>query len=144
MACWHKIVDPAAFALDIATYQILPIELVNLMAIVLPWLELTAALMLLVGFRARAASLLMTGMMLMFTLAVSLALARGLDMSCGCFASQGINEDPVSWRTILRDATWLALSVYVLLFDHAPLGVDRWLGRRAAGASRVVGRRSSL
>ena len=140
LACWHKIVDPAAFALDIATYQILPLESVNLMAIVLPWVELAAGLMLLVGLRTRAAALLVTGMLLMFTLAVSLALAKGLDMSCGCFASQGVNDDPISWRTILRDSSWLVLSIYLLLFDRAPLGVDRWLRRRPAGPRGAGGR----
>jgi hypothetical protein len=35
-ACWHKILQPAAFALDIATYQILPLGLVNPLAIVCP------------------------------------------------------------------------------------------------------------
>ena len=132
VACWHKILDPAAFALDVATYQILPLEVVNLAAILLPWVELAAGLMLLVGFRTRAAALLVSGMLLTFTLALGLALLRGLDMSCGCFASQGIDQDPISWRTLARDGAWLALSLYVLVFDRAPLGVDGRLGRSAS------------
>jgi uncharacterized membrane protein YphA (DoxX/SURF4 family) len=130
LACWHKILEPAAFALDIATYQILPLGLVNLLAIVLPWAELAAGLMLLFGFRTRAAALLMAGMMAMFTVAIATAVAKGLDMSCGCFASQGASEDPISWRTILRDASWLLLAVYVFIFDRRPLGLDRLFGRR--------------
>jgi putative oxidoreductase len=133
-ACYHKLLEPGSFALDIATYQILPLSLINFMAIVLPWIELVAGVMLLLGFRTRAAALLMSGMMFMFTVAISIAVAKGLDMSCGCFASQGATEDPISWRTILRDASWLALSLYVLIFDHTPLGVDRGLayGRLSA------------
>ena len=50
-ACWHKILEPGSFALDIATYQILPLGLVNLMAITLPWVELAAGVMLIVGVR---------------------------------------------------------------------------------------------
>jgi uncharacterized membrane protein YphA (DoxX/SURF4 family) len=130
LACWHKLQEPAAFALDIATYQILPLGLVNLLAIVLPWVELAAGLMLLVGFRTRAAALLVAGMMIMFTVAIAIAVAKGLDMSCGCFASQGAAEDPISWRTILRDTSWLLLAVYVFIFDRRPLGLDRWFGRR--------------
>jgi uncharacterized membrane protein YphA (DoxX/SURF4 family) len=131
LACWHKLWDPGSFALDIATYQILPLSLVNLMAITLPWLELTAGSMLLMGLRARAAALLVAGMMVMFTVAIALALNKGLDMSCGCFASQAAAEDPISWRTILRDLGWLSLTTYVAVFDRLPLGLDRWLGRRA-------------
>jgi uncharacterized membrane protein YphA (DoxX/SURF4 family) len=135
-ACWHKILEPAAFALDIATYQILPLGLVNPLAIVLPWVELAAGLMLLLGFRTRAAALLVAGMMVMFTVAIAIAVAKGLDMSCGCFASQGSAEAPISWRTILRDLSWLLLAAYVFIFDHRPLGLDRLLGGHKNAAAQ--------
>jgi putative oxidoreductase len=125
-ACYHKLWEPGSFALDIATYQILPLYLINLMAIVLPWIELVAGVMLLLAFRTRAAALLVSGMMLMFTIAISIAVAKGLDMSCGCFAAQGATDDPISWRTVLRDTGWLTLALYVLIFDHTPFGLDRW------------------
>ena len=134
MACWHKILEPGSFALDIATYQILPLSLVNPMAIALPWVELASGVMLVVGFRGRAAASLVAGMMLMFTVAISIAVAKGLDMSCGCFASQGALEDPISWRTILRDLGWLALALYVVVFDRRPLGVDLLFERRREGS----------
>ena len=130
LACWHKLLDPGAFAIDIATYQILPLDLVNPLAIVLPWVELASALLLVLGLRSRAAALLVAGMMTMFTVAIVVAIAHGLDMSCGCFASQGAAEDPISWRTILRDLSWLMLALYVVLLDRRPLGLDRWLARR--------------
>ncbi len=125
IASWHKLANPGAFAVDIATYQIVPLVLVNAMAITLPWVELAAGVMLMVGFRTRAAALLIAGMMLMFTVAIAIAVGKGLDMSCGCFASQGAAEDPISWLTIARDTGWLALALYVLLLDRRPLGIDR-------------------
>jgi putative oxidoreductase len=128
LACWHKLTDPGAFALDIATYQILPLALINPMALVLPWVELLAGIMMLIGFRTRPAALLIAGMMAIFLVAISLALGKGLEMSCGCFASQGAAEDPISWRTIVRDSGWLLLALYVLLLDRRPLGLDRiWM-----------------
>jgi putative oxidoreductase len=130
LACWHKLLDPGAFAIDIATYQILPLGLVNPMAIVLPWVELAAALLLILGWRTRAAALLVTAMLGMFTVAIVIAVGKGLDMACGCFASQGAAEDPISWRTILRDAGWLLLALYVLVADRKPLGLDRMLAPR--------------
>ncbi len=136
-ACGHKIVHPEAFALDIATYQTLPLGLVNLLAIVLPWVELAAGLMLVLGFRTRAATLLVAGMMVMFTVAIAVALAKGLDMSCGCFASQGSAEDPISWRTVLRDLSWLVLAGYVFFFDRRPFGLDRLLHRRKQAANQI-------
>lgn len=130
VAAWHKVAVPHSFAVDVATYGILPLALVNLMAIILPWLEIVAGLMLLAGLRTRAAALLVTGMVAMFLGALAIALARGLDMSCGCFASQGAGDDPISRLTVLRDLTWLALSLLVLLGDRGLVGVDRWLERR--------------
>jgi putative oxidoreductase len=130
LACHHKIIHPQAFAVDIATYEILPLGLVNMMAIILPWIELAAGVMLIIGWRTRSAALLVTGMMMVFTIAISMALHKGLDMSCGCFASQGAVEDPISWRTIVRDSGWLLLGAYVLVFDRKPIGVDGWLARR--------------
>ncbi len=110
--------------MDVATYGILPLGLVNLVAITLPWIEVAAGLMLLLGWRTRPASLLVAGMMLVFIAALTIALARGLDMSCGCFASQGAEEDPISYLTVLRDLGWLALSVLVLVADRGLFGLD--------------------
>jgi uncharacterized membrane protein YphA (DoxX/SURF4 family) len=130
-ACIHKVAYPGSFALDIATYDILPLSLVNLMAVTLPWMELAAGLMLVAGFRVRGAALVTAGMMVMFIVAIALALAKGLDMSCGCFASQSAAEsDPISELTILRDIGWLAIAVYVFFFDRNAIGIDGWLSRR--------------
>lgn len=129
-ACVHKIADPAAFAVDVATYGILPLWAVNAVAHVLPWVEALSAAMLVLGLRVRAAALLVAGMMVIFLAALSVALAKGLDMSCGCFASTGAAEDPISSLTLSRDAAWLALALYVLFLDRRPLGLDRLLDRR--------------
>jgi uncharacterized membrane protein YphA (DoxX/SURF4 family) len=125
LACWHKILNPNSFAVDIATYQVLPLALVNPLAIVLPWVELATGIMLVIGLRTRVASLLAALMLATFTLAIAVAVAKGLDVACGCFASTGAVEDPISWRTIVRDTIWLLLALYVLWFDRQPLGLDR-------------------
>lgn len=130
LACWHKILHPEMFALDVATYQILPLWAVNATAIVLPWVELGAGLMLVAGFKARAGAVLVSGMMVVFIVALGIALANGLDMSCGCFASQGAEEDPISYMTVLRDLGWLALGLYVVFLDRVPLGLDSWMEKR--------------
>ncbi len=122
-AAVHKVADPAAFALDVATYEILPLGLVNLTAITLPWIEIVAGALLLAGLRVRPAAIVVAALMAVFLLALVLALVRGLDMSCGCFASQAAESDPISWRTVLRDLVWLAMAVHVAVFDRARLSV---------------------
>ncbi|MEW6338068.1 MAG: MauE/DoxX family redox-associated membrane protein [Acidobacteriota bacterium] len=133
-AAWHKIVAPGSFALDVATYDILPLALVNVAAITLPWIEIVAGALLLLGFRTRAASVLVGGMMVLFLAALVVALARGLDMSCGCFASQGAEENPISWLTAARDLAWLALNLLVLVADRGRVGLDGWLERKTEDA----------
>ena len=125
-ACYHKIIDPGTFAIDVDTYAILPLDTVNLVALVLPWIELAAGLMLVLGLRTRAGALLVAGMMAVFTLAVAIALAKGIDISCGCFASKG---DPISRKTLARDLSWLLLALYVLAVDRCPVGLDRLLSK---------------
>ncbi len=139
MACFHKLLHPDVFALDVATYQFLPLWAINGFALVLPWVELLTGIMLVIGFRVRAASLLVALMMVSFLISLLWALQLDLDMSCGCFASQGATQDdPISWRTIVRDGVWLVQALYVLFFDRAPLGVERLVNavrkRRAAQA----------
>lgn len=130
LACFHKIAHPGAFAVDVATYQFLPLALVNLFAIVLPWTELAAGACLVSGLRARSAALLIALMMAAFIIALAWAMHLHLEMSCGCFASQGAAEDPISWRTVVRDTIWLLMAVYVLLLDRNPIGLERLLARR--------------
>lgn len=130
-ACLHKIADPHAFAVDIATYDILPLGLINLAAVTLPWVELAAGILLLTGYRVRAGALVVTVMMVIFLAALVIALGRGLDMSCGCFASQGAEEDPISRLTVLRDLVWLGLAWFVVVCDDGRLGIDHGLARRS-------------
>jgi len=124
-AAVHKIADPGAFALDVATYQFLPLPLINLFALGLPWVEVLAGAMLVLGLRVRAAALLVALMMVAFLIALGHALHAGLDLSCGCFASGGAAADPISWRTLVRDGLWLLLALYVLALDRRPIGVER-------------------
>jgi len=135
LACYHKILHPDQFALDVATYQFLPLALVNVFAVTLPWVELGSGAMLVAGWKSRAAALLVALMMAAFMVALASALDRGLDMSCGCFASSAVAEDdPISFMTLVRDGVWLLLAMYVLCFDRRSVGLDRLLVRKGIGA----------
>lgn len=141
LACYHKIVHPDQFALDVATYEFLPLATVNLFAIMLPWVELGAGLLLVAGWKSRSAALLVVIMMISFIVALSSALSRGLDMSCGCFASNAVTEeDPISGMTLVRDGIWLAMAVYILVFDRNPLGLSRlhdWLVKGSSKGTQI-------
>ncbi len=82
-----KIGDPQAFAAQIHNFRLAPIWSENLIAVWLPWIEVLAGGGLIVGVRRGAASWLTAAMMVLFTVAVAQAWARGLDIECGCFGT---------------------------------------------------------
>lgn len=110
-----KIHDPAAFAAAIANYQAFPDASVNLIATVVPALELLGALALLTPWR-RGGALLLASLLLGFTVLLAVSLARGLDLSCGCFgaADEANTSERVSPLHLLRNLGLLALAGLVL------------------------------
>jgi uncharacterized membrane protein YphA (DoxX/SURF4 family) len=117
----HKIINPGSFGLDIATYDILPLYLINIVAIILPYLEIVSGILIIIGPFQKEASILITGMMTVFLIALIIAIYKGIDASCGCFASQSVEEDPISYKTVIRDILWLLIALYVLFFDREPI-----------------------
>jgi len=86
-AALPKIGDPQSFALAVHYFRIVPVPLENLVAVALPWVELVAGLALVLGVRAREGGIVVTAMMVVFIAAVAAAVARGLDIECGCFGT---------------------------------------------------------
>jgi uncharacterized membrane protein YphA (DoxX/SURF4 family) len=86
-AALSKIGEAAEFARQIHRLRFAPLGLENLLAITLPWVELVAALAILSGVEARAGALLAAGLMSVFVVVVVAAMARHLDVECGCFGT---------------------------------------------------------
>jgi uncharacterized membrane protein YphA (DoxX/SURF4 family) len=112
-ASFDKILHPDAFAQGVYNYRLLPVVLLHPLALYLPWLELTAGLALILGLHRRGAALLSGLMLGGFMVAIGAALARGLDISCGCFNTAGGHA--VGLSLLLRDAALLAGSLALLL-----------------------------
>ena len=113
-----KILNPDLFAETVYNYQILPDILINLTALVLPWLELVLGLMLVVGIWLPGAVLLSTLLLLAFSGTLIFNMTRGLNISCGCFSTEP-STDPITWWTVLRDAFILAPAGYLLFANRA-------------------------
>jgi len=124
----EKIADPASFGLSIGNYRILPDSLVPVPATVLPWVELLCGLGILFGILVRGGSLIVSLLLVIFTLAVLSAILRGLDISCGCF-SQDAQEAVLGWGKVWENLGLLFASLVLLYAGEGPLSLRRYLQR---------------
>ncbi len=108
-----KLADPAGFALEIDNYRILPALLVGPLAVIVPVLELVIAAALLSGVHVAGAAFIAGGMLLTFAGAMIQAMARGIDLDCGCFGSA--LEMRVSGLTVARNLMLAFACVPILL-----------------------------
>jgi len=108
-----KIGDIGAFAQQVHNFRLSPVFAENLIAMSLPWIELMAALALLLKVRPRSAALITSFMMVVFTVAVAVALSRGLDFECGCFGTGDATR--VGWTKLFQNVGMLGLSLIALV-----------------------------
>lgn len=115
-----KILTPTTFAQDIDNYRLLPYLLVTLMAVALPWIELVCGILLISGVGRRGAALLLLLMCVMFLIAIGSAMARGLDITCGCFTMTS-NGMKVGYTRLIEDVVLLILIglINIYLFKTA-------------------------
>lgn len=124
-AAWPKLLDPAGFAKSIYNYQLLPDTLINGLAIFLPWLELLAAVALLVVVPLRRGALwLILAMTVVFIAAIGSAMARGIDIDCGCFSTTGQGMR-AGWLHLLLDVALVAACLVLWRCDRSLAGAYR-------------------
>jgi len=118
-ASLHKIVEPLEFAKDIQNYKLIPYAYTNLIALVLPWIEFLAGLFLVLNYMPKGAVILINGMLLVFIVALSSAIFRGLNIHCGCTSAGGSNPGSSTelWISIIRNIIFLGMMIPVLKYS---------------------------
>ena len=127
VAALPKITDPPSFAHMIYNYRLVPGALVNLMALVMPWVEILAGLALILGVWRREAATLCGLLILVFLAAIGVNLARGHAVDCGCFdvhaAGKTRDEQLSDMRGVLvRDVAMLLMVAQVLIATRKSSG----------------------
>ena len=119
----EKIFEPAKFANEIGNYQMLPQFLLNIVALILPWIELISGLLLISGVRLKANSAIIGSLLLFFIIAIAIAMARGLSINCGCSSS---NAQMVGFPKILENTGLLLTCVLIFIYPNSKFALEKF------------------
>lgn len=118
-ASFGKIADPRGFAKIVYHYQVLGPSAffgfvpANLVAVGLPWVELIAGVLLIIGLWRREAAVVTAVLLAVFVAAVGSTMVRGIDIqNCGCFALDASGR-AAGWKLIAGDLALLAAALVV-------------------------------
>lgn len=106
-----KMLDIQAFADSIASFRLLPPTAVSALAITLPPFEIITGLLLIARRHVFLAALAILCMGVVFSLALAWALARGLEVDCGCFGAGKLTRAQ-TWWALARDVILIAATLY--------------------------------
>jgi uncharacterized membrane protein YphA (DoxX/SURF4 family) len=111
-AGYLKLRDPwQLFAASIASYELVPMWMAEIVAKVLPWFEVAAGAGLLIGWRLLPAASIATALLLLvFNALIWKAFLQGKEIDCGCFGP----GEALTWKTLVRDGSMLAGALLVV------------------------------
>lgn len=110
LASYDKILHPAEFASIVRDYKMIPEYTVNIVAILLPWLELMLGILLVLGRWLDGTFLLVNLLFFAFFGSLVLNKMRGIDVSCGCFSTAKESNANMAWY-IIRDGSFVVLGL---------------------------------
>ncbi|MGI9064235.1 MAG: MauE/DoxX family redox-associated membrane protein [Pseudonocardiaceae bacterium] len=133
-----KVQDLDAAIVSVRAYELLPSALVMPVGYVLPVVELTMGVLLLVGAFTRPTALFSVAVNVVFIIGIVSAAARGLRIDCGCFSEGGplASGEPTKYTAdLLRDSGFVVATLLLARWPDTLLSVDRRRVRTAAAAA---------
>jgi uncharacterized membrane protein YphA (DoxX/SURF4 family) len=128
LAGYLKLQDPTFFAFTINGFHMgLDAGLVNILAHVVPWTEVIAGSMLVLGLWARGAALVIVLMLVAFIAGIVSVMVRGLDVHCGCFGKAlklFCGDLPLGWCHLIRNAIMAGAGVLVVMVGPGVAALD--------------------
>jgi uncharacterized membrane protein YphA (DoxX/SURF4 family) len=110
-AGYVKLRDPwQLFAASIASYEIVPMKVGEIIAKTFPWFEIALGVGLLIGRRLLPPAAVLTALVLVFfNVMLWRAFLQGKEIDCGCFGP----GEALTWKTLVRDGSMLAGALMV-------------------------------
>tara|TARA_B100001250_G_C19685358_1_gene737791 strand:- start:30 stop:497 length:468 start_codon:yes stop_codon:yes gene_type:complete len=116
-ASYSKIIDPIKFSATIDLYKATPIVVNNLIALIVPWIELLIGFLLIFNKGIKGSIVISIGLFIVFIILLSQAYFRGFTLDCGCFGGLGkLSESELRFnmlRRIVEDIIFLCMSIYL-------------------------------
>jgi len=108
---------PQGFLWTIKAFKFgLPDWMVLASTFAMPWIELIAAVLLILGIWTRAAAAVIAALLAMFIVMLLSVIMRKLNVECGCFGDiSPFCKGPVGWCHIYQDFVMLAVAVMIML-----------------------------
>jgi uncharacterized membrane protein YphA (DoxX/SURF4 family) len=116
-AGYVKLRDPwQLFAASIASYEIVPMKVGEIIAKTFPWFEVALGAGLLIGRRLLPPAAVLTALVLVFfNVMLWRAFLQGKEIDCGCFGP----GEALTWKTLVRDGSMLAGALMVTWWAFA-------------------------
>ncbi len=137
LAAWTKLGDIQSLAEAIKGFQVVDAKthehLIVFGAYAMPWVEMIAGVMLVLGLWTRAASAVIALMLVMFTAAlIHVILDDSISVDCSCFGDLKIGgcSASVGWCQVIRDVVMLVPAVYLIWRGGGILALDAICDRR--------------
>jgi uncharacterized membrane protein YphA (DoxX/SURF4 family) len=121
-----KAIDLDQTVVAVRAYDVLPRAAVDVVAAVLPFLEIALGLLLVLGIGTRLVAVVCGALLLVFIAGVTQAWARGLSIDCGCFGGGGTVAPGATayLQEIVRDVGFLAMAAWLVARPHSLLSMD--------------------
>jgi hypothetical protein len=115
-----KLANPSVFAVTVNAFGLLPDQLVSVLSVFLPALEIVAAILLGLGWRGGLE--LTAGLLAVFVAVLLYALHMGLDIDCGCYGPSEVQYEAFGSirRALWRDAAMLAAVAWLAWMRRRP------------------------
>jgi putative oxidoreductase len=141
-ASLDKIASPAAFARIVYQWQVSGPVLSNVVAVTLPWIELLAGALLVLGVWRREAALVIALLLLVFLGSATSVLARGIDVeNCGCTSLAKTESSTSSWPPAwTKGVGWFLMTRNTVMLGAALLLASSPVRRRETEPAAAVER----
>ena len=110
-----KVADPEGFSQSVYNYKLMSDFFINILAIAFPWIESVAGILLVFGISVKENSAILSGLLVVFIIAITISLARDLDIDCGCFGT--VDGSKVGLKKILENIGLLLLGLILIKYN---------------------------